>query len=780
MRASLPLSLGAGDYAVVLTSSGPQGPVLRAGRLSVAKDSTVLDTASFTPPRVVSARTVTTVTLGAVNAGLPDETSTSLAVNSVEADAVASGPAAAGRFLFEANADVPPRASRRWLFHQQPGDNLVSATLRAGETGRDVLITAALAADPSTSLSLRVPPDRIWFTSSPPNTADNPSVRCDVFNVGSGPVRNASVVLVENGAAISDPVLLQELPPAQSRQVTVTARTPLAAGLRVLALEVRSEEREGTAPARLRTFSFPFSADVVPGADLQFEPGSVRVSMSGNRFVTQATVMVHARLRNAGSVWVRSATVGLLIGDPVTGREGQSINEANYLNVENLAPGEIRDVVYHWENSRQPGPQRTWLTVNRSRSVRETNYENNTVAVPEFNLVQMTNLWIRDFLVTPVSAKAGIKARLKATVALDGTFPDGPVDVELGLRGAFSPLKVKARRTISLCEPDKPATVEADLEVPFGATFAYAIVNATREIEEFNADDNTTETPFSVVRDLPAPASGVTDLAPYFKESSGENLDLLPGGGLRMVDRPNATRNLQPFDPAWVVSGKVQDNPTTDSAKDGSWSVAHYRLEASRDERTSPVLVRVPVEELLPGVQMEVYAQVPFSTDSPGGRIGSLEAKLPGERDYRLRDVHPQAYSGTDQLVLLGRTTPTSGSVEISIRQPGGVGAVVLGFECRPVAGVLISPIFRPAGETPPARLILDDSGFVGADPAVSYRLGFSRENAVIEWQDWSPWAPRQAAVTVATGALFQWRALLRPSGAQLPGLTGARLESNK
>ncbi len=780
MRASLALSLPAGDYAIVLTCPGSDGTRNRAGRLLVARDATVPDTAAQPAPRVVAAGTATTVTLRTVNGGYPDETSASLLVNSVAADRVASGPAVAGRFLFAADADAPPGGSRNWVFGQSAGDGLVSATLGAGAARRDILITPAVAADPSTSLSVQVPRDRIWFTSPPPNTAENASVRCDVFNSGLEPVRNASVLLAEDGTAVSEPTLLQEVPPGQSRQVTVTSRAPFSAGTRNLALEVRAEEREGTGPARLQTFRFPFSAEVVPGADLQFEPGSVRVSMSANRFVTQATVMVHARLHNAGSVWVRSAALGLLVGDPATGREAQSINESNTVNLENLAPGETRDVVYRWENSRQPGTQRTWLTVNRSRSVRETNYENNTVAVPVFDLVQMTNLRISDFFVVPSAAKAGAKVHLKASVVLDGSFPDGPVDVELGLRGAFSPRKARARRTIQVCEPGRPVTVEADIEVPPGVTTAYAIVNAAREIEEFNADDNTTETPFAVIRDLPSPSGNTVDLTPYFVESSGENLDLLPGGALRMVDRTAPTRGFQPFDPAWIVAGKIQDVATTEPTKDGCWSATAYRLEASRDERTSPILVRVPVPDPLPGVQAEVYAMVPFSTDTPGGRIGSLEVKLPGEPDFRLCDVHPQALGGTDQLVLLGRATPTSGSVEISIRQPGSLGVVVAGFEFRPVAGLLVSPVLHPSGETAPVRLIVDDSGFVGADPAVSYRLGTLRENAAVEWQGWSPWASRQAELNASPGAVIQWRALLRPADAQLPGLAGARLEFNK
>jgi hypothetical protein len=775
VNARLSARLPAGSYAAVLDFTTPSGTVRYAARIGSIPVEPVIDAGAFPKPVVAEVGTTVPVVVRVLNPSSADMTGMELSV-AAEDDSGASP-----RVLFADRMDLPGKSSVEWRAPWRPenGETLrVCAAIGDNAATSCTIFSPGMGKDPDSSHVLKLLPGSLATTPEPPNAAENVTVRASLVNGGRDTVRNVRALLLDDGKPVSEPLAVQDIPPDTIRQISLNARSPLTTGTRALTLQTSASDKTGTETGVLQ-FSFPVTVEVRKGPEVSIVPGSVTVERELGRMAAQHTVFVRAQLANSGETAARGVPVTLLVDDPASGREAQSINESATLTVPEVPAGGTAPVLFRWENAKQPGTQRVWLSVNRNRPGAG---QGQIEKVPDFDLGQINNYEVTALQVTPQTAEPGARVRVKFTVAATGSYEDGPVDVECGLRNPLTGDQERERLVIPWIKPGDSITTEVETTVTAGLTEAFVNANATRELEELTPGDNTTAAQILVLHDLkPLPKSrtGGYLLAKLFPDCSATNAELLPEAGFRVHDRMANPLGMTPFDPSWVANREcLQDSATTASKLDGRWSAAPWRLEASREEQAGQVCLSVPTPPVPAGVPCDVFAVVPFSQTYQGGRIALFEARAACWPDFRSFDATAPGGFESDQRVLLGRFDTAGKPFEVCLRQKPGTGVVVVGFEFCPAAGFVESPAIRIPREGFPrlASLRFVDDGTSGSFLRSAFRLGRLGEDGTMEWRDWSPWGSRVLTIP-ELGGVLQWKVAIVPGheGA-LPSLKEAEL----
>lgn len=774
LRTQVAVNLPQGDYAAVLHTRDLPEPLVLAARFRAEPPLPAVDAPLVNP--VVTEDGATTAAVRVFNP-------TGMTLRDIRITATAPRAADATttpRVLFDDVVTMEPGQATTWRMRWDAGLG-PDLRVRTMTADRGLSTTAMMAPlvrhDPESTPPVHVPAALVRMTPDPLSDVEPPVVRARVFNTSDTLLRNMVATLHHAGAAVSDPVTVTDIPGQDSREVTLVARSPLPAGRTELQVRVRPADADTTPAERLAApgTTHTLAVDVLPGPDLEFVPESVRVSGANDRLVAQNTVFIRAELRNNGGVPVTGANLSLLQDDPVSGREMQTINDSVQWPVERVEPGETVPVLFRWENARNAGPQRVWLVVNRNKSVRETNHDNNTIAVPEFEVLPLVNYSLAGFTVSPAVGREGTSVSLRAEALNSGAYADGPVDLDIGFQNPLGGNPRRVRHVFPRLEPGTPAAFETTLPLNARAPVAFATINASREVEELDAGDNTLQKPLQVIRPLAdVPCSGdVFTFATILPDCTVRNMQLLPGGGMRPDDRYGHTVAFLPFETEWVIEAPVPDTTSTDVHNDGAWITLPWRLEASRDEQTSPVVIAVPVPEEGRGVPLRLHAVVQFSANYRGGRVGAFDAAIGDALDrgdaaasrFSRFDVPASLTGDSDQRVLIDSRTWTTSTVELAIRQPAGVGVVIVGFEYRLAAGLAESPLFEVPEERHdrPARLRAEGYFPAGSSVRLAWRCGRWQGDDAIEWTDWSPYHHGAAGIP-ALGDLVQWKVLAAPA----------------
>jgi hypothetical protein len=426
------------------------------------------------------------------------------------------------------------------------------------------------------------------------------------------------------------------------------------------------------------------------------------------------------------------------------------------------------------------GEQRVWIVANRQKTARETDYDNNAIEVPPFSVRQLGDFRLTSLQVEPLEAEAGTTLTVAFTVSNDADTTRGPVDVEFGSRNPLTGARKPQNRKIPVISANGMETVRAQVPMEPGMTEFYAIANSTKDLEESDAGGNEAHLdlhPVVVLAKGRDPASARIDLGRFFAGSAARNMELIPGGPIRLQDRFTSSPGAMPVDPAWLVSGEVAKGgvtPVDDS--DGKWLLGPWRLEAARDEGAGPVALRIPGASAREGLLHDVFVLSVSSMNYKGGRAGTFEAQIEGEPPRRF-DFAAQSPWSQEQRIALGKHDLRDGALDITISPTTGSAAALISFELVPAAGLVTSPILRLPGIIAPgaAALKFDDSSTSPGEMIYSYRLGAEDRRGGIEWADWRRLDGREGSLA-GGGNRLQWRLEVLPSGDNRPVLRRAEL----
>jgi hypothetical protein len=786
--------LPVGEYAAVVRSLDRTPPLLVASRLSAAVPLPAIDTATTTPMMLngEDPDDYTTVTIKVFNP-------TNVAMNNIRITAKAPADVestTSPRVLFDTHADLAPLESLNAEFpwNSTMGDDL---WVRAASGDNSLRTTTTLApvilADSLTTPPVQLPPSAMRWTPEVVSSADTPTINFRLFNTTTGTLNNLRTSLWEKGSMLTEEGTVSGIPPLGWRDGTLALRAPLAEGRHDFELFIRPRD-EDTSPSQRAAnvgTSHTVVLNVLAGPDLMFQPDSVRVTGSQGRLTAQSTVYIHAQLHNAGRVEARSVALQLLGDDPKTGKEMQTINDTNQTIIASIAPDETVPVTFRWENARTAGGQpNLWLTINRTGSVRETSTENNAIAVPPFDLNAITNYTISSFNVTPLVGREGTSATLHVSAMSSGSFADGPVELETGFQNPLDGESRKVRHKFPLMEPNTPADFNTTLALHARMPVAFANINASRELEELDGGDNTTQTALQVVRALDkVPRVGNRyDFTTILGECTVTNMQMLPGGVLRPDDRFSHVAGYMPFDPDWVVDYPLAPEPAEEPTKDQRWTILPYLLAAQREERTTPILLQLPLpvghEADIP---LTLLGVTQFSPNYQGGRIGAMDVAVGAEISdedtsasaFRRVDVPAGVNVESDQFIPLATDTWATTSVAVALRQPPTVGVRLAAFQYRLAAGVIESPLWEVPERDHGRTALLSAVGDFPSETKVlvAWRTGKWQGDHDIEWSAWSALQPNEAE-TEPLDDLLQWKlvAIPAPGNAVMPVISKVEL----
>ncbi|MCX7017585.1 MAG: C25 family cysteine peptidase [Candidatus Sumerlaeota bacterium] len=609
---------------------------------------------------------------------------------------------------------------------------------------------------------LRINPDPLCET-------DTPVVYADLWNIGAGTIKSAEAAIIHDGQAAAERIVLNDFLPETRRPLTFTLRKNFPAEPTSVTLEVYTVDRSSSTPVSYLIYQLSKSFTVMHGPDIDIVPGSVWADVPSSGGITRTSVFVHAQLRNLGDATAARIPVNLLIGDPVNGNEAVSLNDSTTNQVEEIKPGETRPIIVRWEDNTKPGEQRLWLAVNRQRSIRESRYDNNTAAVPPFQLRQLGNFLFTSFETSPTAARADGRLGLSMTVQNDGDEARGPLDVEFGLKNPMTGEIRSHRRIIPRIGPHSEASVTTELAMKPNLNYAYATVNASRELEELNTDDNTTQTPLLVVHsltDLALLKDGTCSFRPLFDGCETCNMEFLPGGVLRSQDQFTSSSGLIPIDPSYYVSGRVtHESSNTTAASDNRWTLRPWQLEAAAAENAGEVRLRIPGGEETSGIEHEVKAVVLSGSNYNGRRVGQFEARVGQSGAFHLVDAPMSGSAPGEQCVSLGRQTLPGGVLDVTVRPTTGAAAIITAFELLPIEHSVVSPAIELPGEFAGRRAFftVDTNSTSTALIAFARRYGAWNEHGGINWNEWLDMPAGSVASAGGQERLVQWKLRFAP-----------------
>lgn len=747
-------ALNPGNYALALHTVQAGQAFASAARLAIENPSLALD--------IARTRTASSQSLMArvINPCLGQVSDFKLRITDSHS---------ADRVLLEDSFSMKPRTWREYpldVFKGRAAEATISLSSDQGrmETSRTVQL-----AGEREGLTIAAPG---LYPTAGSVSAVEPGVLTFAFRSPAQYVGSLQASLMENGTALCPPVTVEAT--TGSHTVNFHTQKPLAPGSQTLTVSItRTADANSTSAQPLLRHTQ--TIDVQSAPDLYFLPSSPRIRATGlHRAGT--TIFIDAILVNSGAAPAHNPTVHLLIGDPLNGTPAASLNDLNYLPVPEVPGNSRMPITFRWENPSE-GNHSLWLVVNRDKSVRESDYSNNTQALPPIVVVPMGDFRISSLSIDPMTVTVPSRLGYHVTCCQNGGTTCGPVLVEYGLKNPLT--GVSESRTTSIRELGPDTSITLDLTTPAGPGFsvAYATINADRDQEEADPDNDTATVQILPVEQLDAPsvtAGGGQRLLLPLTDCWASGLEAIPGNGLRLMDSFTSSTGLIPISRDMVVGGAVADS----SPSDDKWLVAPWLLEALGTENPGPVRLRIPVPDARHGVPHELRVELFANANYLGSPTGSFKVSINGEPARPIMYA-PQTGPTGKRRVSLGLFIPHDNKVDITIEPQSGKTTALIAFEIVPSYGHAISSAFT----LPPAwvggRGQLEFSDTATSSGAVSYqvRTGRRSESGTIEWSAWTRLNGRTLALP-AMPQTIQWQALvLQKEGDLRPVIESAAIQ---
>jgi hypothetical protein len=461
---------------------------------------------------------------------------------------------------------------------------------------------------------------------------------------------------------------------------------------------------------------------------------------------------------------------------PTTGTVLTTINELTGIPIPPLQPGEIREVLYRWENAINPGNHRVWLRANRPPQTRESTMEDNDLEIPPITLLPLPNMRAEVLGVNPPVITPNQRAVIKFEVSDEWPGGRGPIEVQFGFE---NPLTGKtSTRTFSLPDLEKKQVIEGPVEAGPEPVIAFAMVNSDKEWEELDIKASRSAKPTNLL--LPATTWLVSasdgshvSLAEILPLSVPDGTRYIPGQGLAIDSTANGIRHdILPI-PSHARSMAARPNMGPDDILGrATWRFRDNTFQAAAVPDPSDLTLRVPVDPSL-GTITTASLSVEVALGQIPGVTHEFSLSSGPDRPFVPVSVPPDP-NRRAQWVPIGPVTITSGVVNLRVR-PGtmresSIGRIgVLTPTASAVSPWLEVPAdwksgvvrIQPVWLAPPAGETQSDSAHVeirtatpGADPASPLVAG--------------PWVrPNSgdgvAEVPIASQtAAIQWRLIMR------------------
>ncbi len=761
--------LSPGPYAAVLEYEQEGHPYRAIGRFDAVESRIGLDQGKLLglASRVVATTEAVSATISVFNPTPLDHLSATLdaalvspradnpTVYRIASDTFALAAAQARQYLFDWTSNLPQHLLIRW--HQNGREN----------TRREFALDLPRATT-QTSEALVAPYGAQLVAPAEATEFDTPTFACDIWNVGCEEVREALVTLFAQDEPLAQSQLLSTLSPAAKRQMIFVARKPLPAGITSVTLLIqRKDPVSSDSDHWLTLFERTDRVEIKRGAELEIVPNSVTVDVPPEGIIARTSVRVRALLKNSGESTARNIRIQLMIDDPTTGTAAVMLNEDTAAVIPEVPPGATVPIEARWENCTQPGSPRLWLVINGARTIKERDYSNNVALVPPFKVRPLGDFRLVALDYAPREASAGTSITIQCGVASDADIPRGPLDVEVGLRNPLSGKKFSQQVVINQIpsQTTVPVSVQFAYEPDF--TEVYAIVNATKGLEESDSGGNEQSARIWPIILLPTSQQVTSpeelDLSRDFMRTVSHNVELVPGPALRISDTFTSSSGMTPVAPEWAVGGPfVRKPPSLFNDTDDMWSIAPWLIEANRQEHCAPLRLRVPVAPWLEGIPYEVYIYALCSNNYKGGRVGRFDVAVEDAPAVSV-DFRAENPSVPIQRRYVGRYDLRDGFLDVTIAQTTGSGVVIKGVETVPAAGFVDSPIYVLDERVSKWTLKFADND--PAENAIRYWVREGRANASgHEWNDWRPVSGKTVTLQ-ASCQLVQWRAVLYPTG---------------
>lgn len=508
-----------------------------------------------------------------------------------------------------------------------------------------------------------------------------------------------------------------------------------------------------------------FSVDPPPMADLEFVPGSAKVYASSGNMVAGTTIMLEATIRNVGTATAHRVTVQGLDGSPTTGTELITINDSTNEKIESLRAGEERTVTFRWEQSRAGKFSNVFLAANKNNSTPEDNRDNNSIAMPEFEVERVNNYTISKFDVSPRYVTPGTPVIVTATLVNERPSNiNHPVVLEIGWDRAFDNKTTFTRKPIHL--QDGISTITEKLITPAGFTHLYMTINADKEVEEENPGDNTRRTDSMMSYELPE-----------FQKSIGL------GNTLNLGLAYNAT---MPFEAQLQVAGDFTSTSSylrpsleavtsgsavaTDEPDDNNWQVMPWRISAKAGETPGPLSLSVPH----PGIHRDMPGRIlGYIEPFPAGTI-PLEVNLPGSDSW----IRPpeRGKIGQNHRLDFGVAPLESGRFDLNVRKAGNDAVMISYLEFQPQAMQWDSVPYQVPARLQNRELIfaMDTDQNQWQKVYLEYRSGNWSSDSI----NWEQWQPQQGAwrLPFKAAEFIQFRIIAIPKPGMQPFIENFRI----
>ena len=768
-----------GSYTFLLSAEGTKGLWCSAGRLDA-----VTPRLAFNEEALLSQirRPIGTTETLRTQLSFFNPTSLSDVTGCAEAVVSASTDSKTSFSLFRDCCLFAPGMTRRYAFPW--GENLAEEILLRWEGKKpEIALQSAHYALPRINLGSPtrfILPYGVRITSPQlPSDIDTLTFAAEIWNTGVQSAEDVRVSLYSDGEPVAQPQLLSKLPSGGKREMIFTSKQPLSAGEHHLTVRLDREDHTVTdTQRRIVLHEQSETVRIAQGPDLEFVPGSVTTNVPEEGIVARTSVIVRALLRNNGEVPARNVTIQLLVDDPTTGTEALMLNEERAMSIAELPPKEAVPVEVHWENCNDVGSPKAWLVVNRTRTQKETNYDNNVIAVPPFKVRQLGDFRVESLDVAPQECEQGSTVTVACAFSSDADIPRGPLDIEYGLRNPLTGLSRSEHDVIASVPPLTTSSLCYHLRYEPAFTEVFVNINSNRELEERDAGGDEQVTPIYPVLPLAERLSSEKtklDLSSDFERTVAYNVELIPGGGVRLRDTFTSSSGMIPASPAWAVSDNCTQKVSQASDTDNLWTVAPWLIEASRLESCTPLKLRVPFECSPLIYSYDVYLHAVSSNNYKGGRVGKFTVAV-GEGEPVSCDIRPDVRGVPVQRYYLGRFELKGCSVDLKIAQTTGSAVLIKGVEIVPAAGVVTSPVYEfptSGGDLWLVRFL--DNG--GNATVAQYRVRYGNRSAKgIEWQEWKDAVKGEVHLAKKT-EFMQWQAIMHPRQGLKPVLKQVVLE---
>lgn len=463
-------------------------------------------------------------------------------------------------------------------------------------------------------------------------------------------------------------------------------------------------------------------------SDLLFLPDTAKVYSSGGPLTANTSVFLSAKLINAGDSPARHIVVQALQNDPTTGTELHTINESTTQRIEELAAGAKTTVTFRWETATPGKHSQVYLTTNRNKGVKESDYTNNSILLPEFEVAPLQNYSIfgyeldRGVVVPGTTVSASVVSRKE-----NGTSTH-PVLLELGWVRTFDNETSTTKFPVHVNE-EFSTTVHV-LTVPEGFNKFFAKVNSDFEVEESNSMDNTVYSGNVIASSLPKNTKKI-DLSTYVGWGNVSNLLPLTEGKLMVAPELTSATSLLVLNRSDVTTGSVSDLFADD---DNQWGVAPWRVASSSSES--------------PG-EISLSAVVGGVTDTSGKLFGFFTEGQPQAPPVEVRAAGsdswtPAKYShegGNRFIYELGDLTVTSSTVFWDMKPAEGRKVELNYLRFYPQTIEWESPPFTAASlpADKPVEFTVDTNDqTLWGKVVLQYRNGTVGESGDVAWTDWT------------------------------------------